>query len=234
MRYKLQRNANGMITQCENADGGNIYVQREEINRKALENLKKAEPSGKLGTLSNLQVFNANISAFASGTGNNAFLLYNNTVNFPDLMDPCFVFGSANGSNASGLYYNIVGINATLRNSNPNINRLIADSYIDFYLGQNILGATTPQVTKIPGPPFNSFSTGSVTLDTSGSINSFQAVTAGIVDNANIIPTNTLGVRASGLGLKTISLSFVDAEDLGLLSIDIDVYVDVSSVSSTY
>ena len=71
MRYKLQRNANGMITQCENADGGNIYAQREEINRKALENLKKAEPSGKLGTLSNLQVFNANISAFSSGTGNN-------------------------------------------------------------------------------------------------------------------------------------------------------------------
>tara|TARA_R100001129_G_scaffold47204_1_gene32031 strand:+ start:100 stop:804 length:705 start_codon:yes stop_codon:yes gene_type:complete len=234
MRYKLQRNANGMITQCENADGGNIYAQREEINKKALENLKKAEPSGKLGTLSNLQVFNANISAFASGTGNNAFLLYNNTVNFPDLMDPCFVFGSANGSNASGLYYNIVGINATLKNLNSGVNTLIADSYIDFYLGQNILGATTPQVTKIPGPPFNSFSTASVTLDTSGSINSFQAISAGIVDNANIIPTNTLGVRASGLGLKTISLSFAQAEDLALLSIDIDVYVDVSSVSSTY
>ena len=117
MRYKLQRNANGMITQCENADGGNIYVQREELNKKALENLKKAEPSGKLGVLSNLQVFNANISAFSSSSTSNFYQEYNNTVNFPALMDPCFVFGSANGSNASGLYYNIVGLNANLENN---------------------------------------------------------------------------------------------------------------------
>ena len=234
MRYKLQRNANGMITQCENADGGNIYVQREKLNKKALENLKKAQPSGKLGELSNLQVFNANISSFATGSGANVFAQYNTTVAFPTLMDPCFVFGSANGSNASGLYYNIVGLNATLQNPSPNQNRVIADSYIDFYLGQNILGATTPQVTKIPGQPFNSFSTGATTLDTSGNINSNQAISTSLVGSANSIPTNTEGIRASGLGLKTIAISFADAEDLSQLSIDIDVYIDVSSVSGTY
>ena len=63
MRYKLQRNANGMITQCENADGGNIYAQREEINEKALANLQRPTP-GKLGNLSNLQLFNFSISSF--------------------------------------------------------------------------------------------------------------------------------------------------------------------------
>ena len=42
MRYELKRNKNGMITQCDtNADGGNIYAQRQEINKKALENLKR-------------------------------------------------------------------------------------------------------------------------------------------------------------------------------------------------
>jgi hypothetical protein len=234
MRYKLQRNANGMITQCENADGGNIYAQREEINRKALENLKKAEPSGKLGELSNLQVFNANISAFSTSTTSNFYQKYNNTVDFPTLMDPCFVFGSANGSNASGLYYNIVGLNANLENQTSAQYRILPDSFVEFYLGQNILGATTPQVTKIPGQPFNSFSTGAITLNTSGSISGNQAIMTSIIDDANAIPTNTEGIRASGLGLKTISLLFTDNEDLTNISINIEIFVDVSSVSSTY
>ena len=35
MKYELIKNNNGTITQCENnADGGNIYAQREEINKK--------------------------------------------------------------------------------------------------------------------------------------------------------------------------------------------------------
>ena len=55
-RYKLERSANGRITQCDNADGGNIYAQREEINKKAMENLNRPTP-GKLGGLSNLQVW---------------------------------------------------------------------------------------------------------------------------------------------------------------------------------
>ena len=58
MKYELIKNNNGTITQCENnADGGNIYAQREEINKKAIANLARPTP-GKLGNLSNLQLFN--------------------------------------------------------------------------------------------------------------------------------------------------------------------------------
>ena len=57
MRYKLERSTKGIITQRENGDGNNIYTDRQEINKLALKNLKKNTPKGKLGDLSNLQVF---------------------------------------------------------------------------------------------------------------------------------------------------------------------------------
>ena len=235
--YRLERQPNGEVRQCEtNADGGSVYARREELSKQALKKLKKSEPAGKLGSLSNLQVFNANISAFSSDTATKfVYEEYNDSVDFPDLMDPCFVFGSKNGSNASGLYYNIVGINANLETTATDpAYRVLPDSYIEFYLGQNILGSATPQVTKIPGQPFNSFSTGAITLDTSGSINSNQAIMTSVLNDANTIPTNTKGIRASGLGLRSISLIFTDNEDVSAMSINIEVYVDVSSVSGTY
>ena len=110
MRYKLQRNANGMITQCENADGGNIYAQREELNKKALENLQRPTP-GKLGALANYQTFCFQVSAFSTGNAEFIEQSYNTTSTFPANATQTIMFG-VDGANNKALYYNIKYINA--------------------------------------------------------------------------------------------------------------------------
>ena len=47
MRYKLERSTKGMITQRDNGDGNSIFANRKEINKTALDNLKKNTPEGK-------------------------------------------------------------------------------------------------------------------------------------------------------------------------------------------
>ena len=42
------------------------------------------------------------------------------------------------------------------------------------------------------------------------------------------------GLRASGLALKTINLNFLDDEDVSVIDLNVNVYVDTSSVSSSY
>tara|TARA_Y100000004_G_scaffold15368_1_gene16126 strand:+ start:51 stop:755 length:705 start_codon:yes stop_codon:yes gene_type:complete len=234
MRYELKRNKNGILTQCEtNADGGNIYAQREEINKIALENLKRPTP-GKLGNLSNLQLFNFRISAITTGTASLIFQEYNTGSTFPANVTQAIQFG-VDSLNNKALYYNILDIKATVNNGGTTNFQLQEDSYIEFYITQNNETSTSSLGTKIPQPaPLFGSGGGAVTFTTDGNEFGNQSVQVSIGDDSVNIPSNTNGLRASGLALKTIALTFDAGETTDDFYIDVSVYVDVSSVSSTY
>ena len=234
MRYELKRNTNGMITQCDtNADGGNIYAQREEINKQALANLERPTP-GKLGNLSNLQIFNFNIDDFSSGTGTFVNNSYNTTSTFPANATQTIMFGVA-GLNNKALYYNVLDIKAQVNNSVIGEIQLEADSIISFYLLQNNETSTSSLGTKIPQPaPLSGNGGGAVTFTTTGDIYGAQSVAVDFTSDSVIIPSSTKGLRCSGLALRQIYLSFAANENLADLTIDVEVLVDTSSVSSTY
>jgi len=230
-RYKLERSANGRITQCENADGGNIYAQREEINKKAMENLNRATP-GKLGTLSNLQVFNFTIGTFASGSSEFVFKEYNGTNTFPANTVDTVMFGVGSLNNKA-LYYNIVDVRINLLRGDRV--QLLDDSFVEFYILQNIETSTTSLGTKIPQPaPLFGSSSGTVAFTTTGNEQGNQYISSAIGEDSTTISTNSKGLRASGLALKVIQLNFGQSEALDGLLLDVQVYVDTSSVSTTY
>jgi len=232
-RYKLERSANGMITQCDNADGGNIYAQREQINKKAMENLNRATP-GKLGNLSNLQIFNFVCNPNASGTAAGFRLTFNSTSGFPANATQTVMFGVA-GINNKALYYNVVDIKASVYMDNGDSLELISDSYVEFYLLQNIETSTTSLGTKIPQPaPLSGNGGGVVDFITTGDIEGHQYIKTDCISDSVNIPSFEKGLRCSGLALKTIELNFNDNEDTSQIRINFQVFVDNTSVSSTF
>ena len=236
MRYELKRNKNGIITQCEtNADGGNIYAQREEINKLALENLERPTP-GKLGGLSNLQIFNFKISSIAGGTDSTLFSSYNTNSTFPANATQTIMFG-VNGINNKALYYNIVSANARYFYEGGSLPRVLQPSFISFYTLQNNESSTTSLGTKIPQPaPLSGNGGASVTFTTSGDIYGAQAFSIDLVnDSPSYSQNNDLkGYRCSGLALKNISLVLASSVDLANVSVEVDIAVDTTSVSSTF
>jgi hypothetical protein len=222
---------------CEmrsNGDGVKpIYQQREQRNKLALKNLKTGM-KGKMGKLSNLQIFNFEVDSFASGTGTYVNQSYNTSSSFPANATDCVMFGST-GINGKALYYNVLDVKAQLNNSSTGEVQLEADSIISFYILQNINGSTTSLGTKIPQPSaLHGTSSGTVIFKTSGHVFGHQSIAIDFISDSVIIPANTKGLRCSGLALRQIYLSFASSETLADLRIDVEVLVDVSSVSSSY
>lgn len=237
MRYELKKNSKGMITQCDtNADGGNIYAQREEINKLALENLQRPTP-GKLGNLSNLQVFNFEISNIETGTDNFIIKEYNTTNTFPANATQTIMFG-VDSLNNKALYYNIVSVNASIKGaSSTQLEQTLQPSQISFYLLQNIETSTTSLGTKIPQPsPLFGSGGGAVDFTTDGNIYGNQSILIDLDSDAGLFAQNndTKGLRCSGLALKDILCNFAGDVVRDDVVIDVSVFVDVSSVSSTY
>lgn len=236
MRYELKRNKNGIITQCEtNADGGNIYAQREEINKIALENLARPTP-GKLGNLSNLQLFNFEISDIETGTNNFIFKEYNTSSTFPANATQTIMFG-VDGLNNKALYYNIVYVNAKITAGwNSAKNNTLPPSYVSFFLLQNSSG-TSSLGTKIPQPsPLYGNGGGLVTFTTNGNVYGTQSITCDVTNEVGLYAQNNdlKGFRASGLALSEIKLNFEADVPTDEVEIAVEVGVDVSSVSTTY
>ena len=233
MRYKLQRNANGMITQCENkADGGNIYAQREEINKKALENLQRATP-GKLGDLSNMQIFNFELNPGLSGSATSSLTEYNASVTTGNVTD-CVMFNS-DSINGKASFYNIIDIKCCLFRAVNDRVRLTDDSFVQLYLLENIEGSTTSLGRKIPRrAPVKGTSSGTVVWDTTSSREAYQSVKVDLISDSVNVPSRLQGLRCSGLALKLIDLNFTDSEDLSQLRFSFFVYVDITSVSNSY
>jgi hypothetical protein len=237
MRYELKRNKNGIITQCDtNADGGNIYAQREEINKKALENLQRPTP-GKLGNLSNLQLFNFEISDIETGANNFILKNYNTTNTFPANTTQSVMFG-VNGINNKALYYNIVYINAKIVDGWRSAqNNTLPPSFVSFYLLQNNETSNTSAGTKIPQPaPLYGVGGGAVTFTTTGDVYGAQSITCDINNEVGTYAQNNdlKGFRASGLALSQIFMNFGANVTTDDIKIGVEVGVDVSSVSTTY
>lgn len=227
MMYSLEKNSRGMITnQARDGEAGNIYANREAINKKALENLEKNTPSGKLGKLGDLQIFNFSIGSFASGTDNYFFAEYN--FDAAVSINDCVMF--SNGKSGDGLYYNILDVRVNLlRNDGL---RMAPDSYIEFYILQN---GTQPTGKKIPRQQqlFSSVSASSV-ITTDGYVQGNQYLSTNITQDTQSVTTNSLGLRASGIALKTIYLNFEDTTNLADVVLNVMIYVDNSSVSRSF
>ena len=233
MRYRLERSTKGQITQCENkADGGNVYAKRKEINDLAIKNLARPTP-GKLGGLSNIQLYNFNISAFSSDTSTDKVIeVYNSTSTFPANATQTIMFG-VDGLNNKAQYFNIKSMFANIYSGGTGAVKLRQDAYVSFYLLQNSSG-TSSLGTKIPyRSPLYGNGGGAVTFSTTGNINGAQSVVVKFAGDSVTVPESE-GVRCSGLALKTIYMSFEDTEDATGIEIDVGVYVDVSSQSQTY
>lgn len=233
MKYTLQRNANGMITQCENADGGNIYAQREEINKKALENLKRPTP-GKLGDLSNLQIFNFSFNDSAWPSTNTLIRQYNTSVTTGNVTD-CIMFG-VDGLSNKAQYFNLVDLQVNLFTATSNV-QVANDSYLEFYILENIDGSTTSLGRKIPRrfSIFGADSSATFNFTTIGAKEGYQYITVPASQASN--PINTItpnGLRCSGIALKTIYLNATAVKAWADLLINVIVQVDSTSVSSSY
>jgi len=218
-----------------NADGVKpIFRQRRERNQIALKNLESGM-EGKLGKLNNLQVFNFELNPdIAVAVDDNYFVEYNTTNTFPANVTQAVMFG-ATGINGKALYYNVVDIKATLYTSLAISNNLLEDSYVEWYILQNINTSTTSLGTKIPQPSaLYGNGGGSVTFTTSGNEQGNQYFKVNLTnDNVNT-PSNSNGLRCSGIALKAINLQFASAENLEGIVMNFQVFVDTSSVSSSY
>jgi len=234
MRYELKRNKNGILTQCEtNADGGNIYAQREEINKIALENLKRPTP-GKLGNLSNLQLFNFALNpGFPAIVVDAVQVFYNTTVTTGNVTD-CIMF-NVDSLNSKASYYNLVDVKVSTFNDNATRLRIKEDSYIELYLLENIETSTSSLGRKIPRrAPVNGTSSGTVTWTTTGAQQEYQYIKINLTsDNINI-PFELKGLRCSGVALKSIYLNFEDTESVDQIRFNFQAFVDNSSVSNSY
>lgn len=234
MRYELKRNKNGILTQCDtNADGGNIYAQREEINKIALENLKREQP-GKLGDLSNMQIFNFGLNPGFTGSADSVFEQYNTTETTGNVTN-CVMF-NVNSILNKASYYNVIDIKATVfRNVNNKV-ELLNDSYVELYILENIETSTTSLGRKIARrAPVNGTSSGTITWDTTGAKDgAYQYTKVDLISDSVNIPSRLQGIRCSGLALKQIDLNFAGGEDLTQLRFNFQVFVDVTSVSNSY
>lgn len=236
MRYSLEKDNKGRITQCDNGDGNNnVWSKRKELNKQAIENLARPTP-GKLGGLSNLQVFNFEISSFSTGTQAFVIANYNEAQTFPSNMTQTVMFGTDGTGQA--LYYNIVGLNVKLGGEFSG-SGVIRPSLISFYLLQNIPGDLTDPApgTKIPQPAsLIGSGGGAVTFTTTGADFGNQSVSVDLFAEQGLYAQNndTKGLRCSGLALRQIYLLFAASLDTANITLDVEVYVDRTSVSTTY
>ena len=233
MKYELIKNNNGTITQCENnADGGNIYAQREEINKKAIANLARPTP-GKLGNLSNLQLFNFGLDAGLSGTTRVSLTEYNTTETTGNVTD-CIMF-NVTGSNNKAFYYNIIDVKASIFLDGGGTLDILNDSFVEFYILENIETSTTSLGRKIPRiAPVNGSTSGTVTWTTTDPKTAYQSIKSSLTADSVNVPSELKGLRCSGVALKTIYLNLSDAEALANIRFNFQVFVDVSSVSNSY
>ena len=225
---------------CEmrsNGDGVKpIYQQREQRNKLALQNLQRGS-EGKLGKLSNYQFFNFRIEDISAGTATYIEQNYNTGSTFPANISDCVMFGS-DGINGKALYYNIVYLNVsngTVFNTGAEFMR--NPSLVSFYLVQNINGSTTSLGTKIPQPSsLHGTSSGTISLTTDGNVYGNQRITCDIVgEQGNYYQNNDLkGIRASGLALSQIFAQFNTSVNTASVKLDVNIGVDLSSVSSSY
>ena len=146
------------------------------------------------------------------------------------------MFGTS-GLVDKALYYNITDIKVNCFNTTNNKITLTPDSYIEFYLLENIETSTSSLGRKIPrrAPLFGADSSATFDFTTTGAKEGYQYISTSLSGDANPVTSVTgKGFRASGIALKTIFANASVVEDWDGVQFNVIVTVDVTSVSSTY
>ena len=236
MKYKLEKNTNGTVTQVRNADGNSIYDARPELRKLNEEALNRPTP-GKLGTLSDTQMFNF---SFTDTTWPTAIAVlrkeYNTNVSTGNVSF-CVMFGTDSLTQEKALYYNITDIKVNCFSLTNNKIALTPDSFVEFYLLENIETSNTSLGRKIPrrAPLFGSDSSATFSFATTGNQQGYQYISSSLSGDANpVTSVSGKGFRCSGLALKTIFANATGVENWDNVKFEVMVTVDISSVSSTY
>lgn len=181
----------------------------------------------------NLQVFNFRLSDLTTSTSNSAFKGNYNVTQTTGNVTDCIMFAESLSSDKA-IYYNILDLKCNLRyGGNANLER---ESYVEFYLLENIPSSTTSIGRKISRKQnVRGTSSGTITWSTSNAEQNYQSITTNISqDNTNVTTMLGNGYRASGLALKRIDLNFRANEDISTVELQFYVTVDINSASTVY
>jgi hypothetical protein len=114
---------------------------------------------------------------------------------------------------------------------------LIPPSFVTFYLLQNIETSATSVGTKIPQPAPQFFTSGgTVSASFNGNEYGNQSFGVDVYNETGTYAQNNKlqGLRCSGIALKQILLVSETVADTANLTLEIEVAVDTTSVSTTY
>ena len=236
MKYKLEKNCNGTVTQVLNADGGSIYDARPELRKLNEEALNRTTP-GKLGILSDTQMFNFSFKDTGWPQANSTLRQVYNTTEPTGNGTFCIMFGTDSLTQEKALYYNITDIKVNCFATQANKISLTPDSYVEFYLLENIETSNTSLGRKIPrrAPVFGADSSATFSFITGGAQQGYQYISSSLSGDSNpVTSVSGKGFRSSGLALKTIFANSIQQENWNNVVFNVMVTVDISSVSSTY
>ena len=254
--YKLYKKPNGQIEQVPINDNENVFddlenldpieakgsdpvvapfivKEQNQFNLIKENETQQAKFQSKQLNQSNLQVLNFNLSTFSSDTASGIVKVDYNTTETTGNVTDCIMFAESL-NNDKAIYYNIMDIKCNL--SYLNNANLEGESYVEFYLLENIPSGTTSLGRKIPRKQnVRGTSSGTVTWTTSGAEQGYQSIMTNVTtDNNNVTTMIGNGYRASGLALKRIDLNFRSSENTNAMSLNFFVTVDINSASTVY
>ena len=254
--YKLYRKPNGQIEQVPINDNENVFDDLENLDpfeakgsdlvkpqflvqeEKQFDLIKENETQqakfqSKQLNQSNLQVLNFNVSDFSAQTSSaKVSENYNQTVTTGNVTN-CVMFAESL-TNDKAIYYNILDIKCNLQyGANAN---LLAESYVEFYLLENIASGTTSLGRKIARKQnVRGTSSGTITWGTANAQQNYQYITTNISKDTNNVTTMIgNGYRTSGLALKRIDINTAQAENPSAMELNFLVTVDINSAGTVY
>ena len=184
----------------------------------------------------NYQIINFRISPTDSvDVRNNYINDYNEATAVGTAMDAGIMFGTNTADVTKAKYYNIVYANCRLSTSAASAQPLDNPCYVEFYLGQKL--PTGDFVGKIPTQIETSGNTTGITsLSYTGA--DFGVQNFGIdVFNENAYYTQSpdlKGMRAAGIALKRINLSFAAAMTVSNIRLDFEIAIDLRTEGNNY
>ena len=254
--YKLYKKPNGQIEQVPIDNNNDLFDDLENLDpmeakgsdlvkpqflvqeEKQFDLIKENETQqakfqSKQLNQSNLQVFNFQVSDLQPSTSSGIVKIdYNENVTTGNVTD-CVMFAQSL-NNDKAIYYNIMDIKCNLQyDLNQNLE---SESYVEFYLLENIPSGTTSLGRKISRKQnVRGTSSGVITWDAITSTQRFQSITTNVSnDNNNVTTMLGNGYRASGLALKRIDLNFRSPENTSIMKLNFFVTVDINTASTVY
>jgi len=223
---------------AKGSDGLPKFNALQDNQKKRLPKALRAQVAFQQGALqyNNLQIVNAKISQFTTGSATYIEANFNQATAFGSSLNETIMFsGISGGDNNDALYYNIVY--CTLRSDLEvsGATQLVQPSYVEFYPMQKITGGSSAG-GKIPVQISNTpYSSGS-NIESSGV--EFGAQSFGVdvyQDQGLYIQSKDLkGIRCVGIALKKILLNYTASITTANAEIFLELGIDMKSGGSSY